>query len=884
MSIEDQTLQESYSGDEDGGIAIAEVPTWHRPSYDMSIAALEHRLSTRPDHVYITPIVEIVTGSWRRAVWLLEAQVAVTNLTAAMLEDLREEVGVLRDNGAAELVLSVCAGKRDKVNKFLVNHLVDRLSARYKAKAGFTSWEYPINSVLRSGAYRHTAWMLGNWVLGINRTIIENQRAAEQQARQAQKDSKGSKVSRSKQKRPKAEPIIIPDLQGFRDIWLRNAEQRKALGNIPAPFGGFRQFSLGQLRRKVLISLLENFPNPEQVKKNLELVKILLNNDPLQKAAKKAAAATNHLWRRGERHWRKPRRNILNPKQRKQRRKPLIKLGWMSKDELWAYYNQLRELRDLAEKFDTVRRAIETLARKRLPSYPRVYPVILGKDRRIWYRDANDESLVQSLDNLLQLHPVNRKRGTEHAALPTELARQAERNQTGYLQAVGNFEEPKLQPLSYNRTMRPGNYTAFAVLFREREVTREELEERFKDLEAKERTYRIDRLLKQRYTYEYRIVIGLWPHKGVPETYSNEQWQTHLANFRYLNAPETFFKPSKDAHYLVFPIYCGLEYQDTLFREVIAYQREQQARLQSKHREDGKEASIETCFPEDSAIAKLEILSERRPTEIPHRKIFTYKWNFYAHLSTAVPVPPCSGLPEYVVGIHEYEGHYHAVMVALDGRLLDSMDIQPDIELASEMEGETPTRRDIDNSERYVYHLVKKMVEIGLGETSDAAKGLQGIIALENTSWREDQTLLLNVPSQEDLVRPTARVPVVLRYKALRAGLLEPLDVYGVAPTRDCSACGARSSDSNIHTHRLKQCPHPNCSSTRLAPGAKKDTVRCTDCKRIWEKQLPFFACPECGHYQLAKINTATVVALKALHWIALFHQKAIEKQQRDST
>ncbi len=714
-----------------------------------------------------------------------------------------------------------------------------------------------------------------------NRTIIENQRAAERQARQAQKESKEAKASRSKQKRPKAEPISIPDLQGFRDIWQRDVERRQALGAIPVPFGGFRQFSLGQIRRKVLISLLENFPDPEQVKKSLELVKILLSNDPLQKAAKKAAKASNHLWRRGERHWHRPRRSIITPEQRKQRRKPLIKLGWMSKDELWIYYNQLRELRDLAEKFDTVRRAIETLARKRLPSYPRVYPVILGKDRRIWYRDADDESLAQELDRMLHLYPVNRKRGTEHAALPKELARQAERNQAGYLQAVGNFEEPKLQPLSYKRTMRSDNYTAFAVLFREREVTREELEERFKDLEAKERTYHIDRLFKQTCIYEYRLVLALWPHQGVPETYSNEHWQTHLANFRYLNAPETFFTPSKNAHYIVFPIHCGMEYQDTLFREVIAYQREQQVRLQSKHQEDGKETSIETCFPEDSAIAKLEILSERRPTEIPHRKIFTHEWNFHAHLTTAVPVPPCSGLPEYVVGIHEYKGRYHAAMISLDGRLLDSMDIQPDIELPPEIEGESPTRRDIKDSERYVYHLVKKMVEIGLGETSDAAKGLQGLIALEDTSWRKDQTLLLSVPSQEDLVRPTARVPVILRYKALRAGLLEPFNVLGVAPTRDCSACGTRSANASIHIHRLQRCPHPSCGSTKLTPTAKKGTIRCKDCKRTWEEQLPFFACPKCEHYQLAKINTATVVALKALHRIARFHKEAIEKQQR---
>ena len=248
----------------------------------------------------------------------------------------------------------------------------------------------------------------------------------------------------------------------------------------------------------------------------------------------------------------------------------------------------------------------------------------------------------------------------------------------------------------------------------------------------------------------------------------------------------------------------------------------------------------------DSAIGTLSIVQERDSKG--------YK-AWFAHFPVPVQTAPIEFLPNATIGFHEYKAQYYYAVVDFNGVTLDLGEITLPLHLTT---GEGA------QSDNYVFGLAKAMINVSTSEKYAA------LIGIEDTLWKTSTPKLDAAENRVVFSHPRQRIFEVVSYKAAINGLLQPISVKHIAPSRDCGQCGQRTDNSSIQMFPTTRCFI--CSALRQKHTLQRieqgTTLgwKCSDCNRHWQQKEPQFKCSACGYRQHARYNTAVVVAHALRH------------------
>lgn len=530
----------------------------------------------------------------------------------------------------------------------------------------------------------------------------------------------------------------------------------------------------------------------DQVKQALANVYVLLHRNAHNDDAITKAEAAEHLWRRDEHYERRPRASHLDRRRSESSRARTL-LKALSDDELLAYESELLEMFDHAVQFAEVAEDVEVFLSGSPPSYP---------TRELALFDKTQQHIAQQLALRLVQKPITSaaarvdeasRQGRSQLSIPQHLARAEKEATTAVLQAETDLADRALFPLSYLQTMRPPKpVPSFALLYRRRVATREELEQKYNYLPEPERKRKITYLISQEYCYEYVLAMVIH-HTGyafqgdrpadffVPEIQPGEYF--------YVNFPETPFEPPPAVSLMVFPLECGSDYQDEKLRVYIERERVAQlARYTDQLTDNGASPKpIEECLPKRAGIGAARIITRQQGD----------KW-YNAFVQVAIPVvfDACDEQPQGVLGVTSVDQKYYWALRNMDGQLTATGDLAIPRHVLPAIGRQY--------SENYPPEVANAIVAL--------AKEKRALIGIEET-WTRKASSTSQRQNLRSFAHPERKIADTLIQKALDSGLLRPRIVYGVSPRR-CGACG------NIvgNEHRwleTKQCL--SCGSQRLS-------------------------------------------------------------------
>jgi predicted RNA-binding Zn-ribbon protein involved in translation (DUF1610 family) len=347
---------------------------------------------------------------------------------------------------------------------------------------------------------------------------------------------------------------------------------------------------------------------------------------------------------------------------------------------------------------------------------------------------------------------------------------------------------------------------------------------------------------------------------------------------------------------LLFPIECGERYHEQEFlRRIINRQRTQQEegfpaflekqRAQAaaqianeqkltdlREQQSGKKkrkpkkppTSKEEYFPRNAPLGSARITSER--TEYGY-------YDFYVHIPVEDDTPPLVPELRTVLGFHEHAYGYSYVRLDFNGKVLQVGDLVIPSHALSK-EGDTAY------SDNYVYETVKAMIALGRPK-NDIDAPPDAIIGLENAAWKKQQVSLSREHNRLQFARPSRKIATVLGYKAPQVGLPRPINT--MVSLNQCSACSVKRDPSirNIYP-RTEFCP--TCGSKELQETESgSGELQCRSCTSVWQEYEPWFICPACGYKQIARLNTALVVAQYTLTSFVRYYEAAAKDRNRRS-
>lgn len=899
----------------------SEDQSWSPPDMERLNRGFAYYETKRPRTVCRTIVFKLHKPTRRKERALLWAQRHVTNMTAHILETLREEPDQLRSDGAFAVVLEMFSRKAQGQSGQRVQILADILSECFLAgkqrlpKQGATQkkqiikrkplqvtplrpTDFPVTSVLRAGVFRQAALMLLNWYL---RVVGE------------QEIEDGTEVVESKEIFPEGDPDAevrlspaLPDLETVHALWSERCRTYEGAKRVVVPFGRRRGQTLEQAGKREVRWLQEHLISQETIALTLEDIAVLL--DPLSKGERlRKAKQARHPWQRRANLQRAPRAGRLIERAL-DLPAPLVRLDTLNDDELQMLQTELEEMRDFVVEFDKIRDAVATFLEASPPSYPKVR-FLLNQDEYEIQKKLYDNALTTLGSGLLSLEG--------EAELITSLLR--------YESAL---QLDEFQPLNFIRTMRPGGSgNSFALLYSKNNVNKMMSQQTIGSVNKKVDQEDVGNIADKDISYNYVLAVVLHGDKAFVSDQQVERFDSKVVpGLFYVNFPETPFVPPHGSSLILFPLECGDQYHEqTFLRGIIHQQRVRQHEIFAEKRarklvpirakqlsETGvarlriqrsgvrlsifakqlkvsrKPLTAAECFSV-SAIASAKIIS--RETEEGFRE-------FYLHTPIIEPAPKTSAVPDRVLGIHEHEDGYSYAMLDLLGDIIDAGNIFVPYHVR--------VRDDkYSYSNNYVFEVVKSIIEVAKMDRIDAENAT--LIGLEKTDYRKSNVHLSRVQNRRLFKRPSKKVAAVLRYKALLAGLPLPHMTWAVSPHR-CSACG-RKRPAGVGNTSLLTVDCPGCASTDLecsrcstpsthnpaalaAQGRPERTrseakalacstcleqhgylsyeLRCRACRHLWNPYEPRFHCPHCLHNQPARLNTAIVVAQLTLSQIAL--------------
>lgn len=822
------------------------------PSRDRIHAAIEAAQASRPRSVCRTIKLKLHKPSRRKERALLWAQAHVTNMTAHILETLREEPGEVRNDRALACLHEMYARKAQGESGSRTQILADILSAgfrggakrrrkrpkianiqritslaksnkarRYRLKKRrhihkskplevqkLTSHDYPIAGPLRDGVFRQVALILINWHL----RILGREEETE--------DGDSGSGSPGDESSP---PDSVLDIAKVHTIWAERTSRYKQAAATLVPFGRHRGKPLSEVGKRDVRWLQERLISDGMAKEAIEHIEVLLNQSVSDEEAVHRARRAKHPWRRRSHLERSPRANRITQRSLDERQ-PLIRLEALSRDELYRLREELWEMQTFAEEFAAIREAVDLFLSSAPASYPTVHTIATGAQRQ-----ALVNSYEEALTELQERFP-------EQAEIETELVQTL-------TQRASDLGHDELQPLSFKRTMRPpGQRTSFALLYSTATPEQSALERKYGRMPRRKRAQKVAQVMNEGllYTYVLAVVVhGAGAFKG------EEPAERFTPDVRpglfYVNYPETPFSAPRGSSVLLFPLEFGEKYQEQQFlRHVLEVQREAQHLKYQKSLRSKRPKPIATCLPE-ATISSARITSERTKEGL---------YDFYLHLPIKTKLLNSTEPLSNVIGIYEHSHGYSYAVLDFDGKVLDTGEVAiPD--------HVQPKATAATYSDNYVFETVKQIV--CLAAPAGKPKALLGIRPMDwtkaGTSLSRDQNRLL-------FRRPSMKVATVLEYKALLAGLPRSRIVWGISP-RECSRCSERR-DYGSPTHRARASECPECGNTTLEVSGEGE-FHCTACDAMWTEDELWFHCEQCGHRQRSRLNTAVVVARNLL-------------------
>ncbi len=899
---------------------------WSPPKLREVTKAITTVLNKRKKKITRTIICKLHKPSRRKAGALLWAQVQVTNMTAHILEALRETPGDVRDDKALafiqEMYLRKAQGHPSNLTILLADILADAFGEperkRHRAqqndattsneqvasddeKPPITTWDppdmpfisaadYPVTAHLRTGAYRETAKILITWYKRIIK--IEDHNSEE-----IADDQESDKTA------PEQEDALATGVSYIAAVHARWATKRmpyEAAAQTMVPFGWYRGKTLEQVGKREVRWLRERLIPETVAQETLEHIEVLLNEAAYQEEPDRIRQSrqARHPWRRQTGLQRKTKVSRAFDRSLDVR-EPLIRLTTLNEEELLNLQSELNEMVEFASQFETIRQAVDIFLQPAPASYPTVQTLLSGSALQE-KREAYDTAI-----EALRIGVFEEDQEGADEALQT------------FQTVASELGRPALQPLAFKRPMQP-RVATFALLFSTSKPDKEALERKYGRMAPERRAKKVAQVLAEGELYEFVLAVVVHgqeafhtkntseqSHATEPasteagEGISEERRIATLPQERfepvihpepvlyYVNYPHTPFTPPKGTSLLLFPLEFGEEYQEhTFLRQIIERQRGRQATefaewTEKQRKKEAKRAaqkaagaaapkkekkppqSVAECFPQNAPIGSARIVSRRNRQG--HRE-------FYIHLPIAEETPEDRRRPRQIIGFHEHAYGYSYAILDFKGNVQRVGDVAvPPHAL--------PKEGDRFYSDNYAFETVKAMIDLTRMEDSGIPNM---IIGLERGTWRKQRVTLSREQNRQQFARPSAKIATILTYKAFQVGLVR-LHEVNVSPHR-CSNCDAKRDQStkNIYS-RTTHCA--TCGSDKLQEtGPDSGELQCQECGSTWQEYESWFTCPSCNHHQMTRLNTAIVVARYALTGFVAYWNKARQNIEQDAT
>jgi hypothetical protein len=906
--------------------------TWSAPDPADLDTAITTALNKRKKQITRTIICKLHKPSRRKARALLWAQVQVTNMTAHILEALRETPGEVRDDKALAFIQEMYARKAQGYPKSLTMILADLLATAFTepgrrrsrsardtdepadashpaAEEGSnqTTWtspavpfiraaDYPVTSHLRTGAYRETARMLINWYIRI-RTIEDSETTEPSDER----PSGDAPLGHGQQE---GGTLEVPGIAAVHARWSAKRGPYEAARETIVPFGRHQGKTLAEVGKREVRWLRERLIPEHVARETLEHIAVLQDTAAYRHDPDRIRRARHarHPWRR-----RTTMQRTIKVNRAFQRsldiREPLIRLQTLTEDELLTLQSELEEMVEFASQFETIRQAVDIFLHPAPASYPTVHALRSGaalQETRAAYETALEDLRVDIFED-------------DQEGADTALQ--------SFQSVASDLGRPALQPLVFKRPMQPGVAT-FALLFSTATPDAEELHRKYGRMSEARRQRKVAQVLAEGDLYEYVLAVVVHGEDAFRQPVANEpHHETEAATSEqdvgihdiarsvvlpperfeptvhpdpplfYVNYPHTPFSPPRGTSLLLFPLEFGEDYQEqTFLRQIIARQTTRQAEkltdLQDQQRERERQAAQTEQQSTDGARHQKtrkapQSIEECFPRNAPlgsarilSRRNEEGHREFFIHLPIEESMMHEKRCPTRIIGFHEHAAGYSYAILDFQGQVQRVGDVPVPAHAL-------PKEDDRWYSDNYAFETVKAMIEL----THLDADGVpDALIGLERATWRKQRVTLSREQNRLQFARPSAKIAGILIDKAIQVGLTRPHEV-NVSLYR-CSKCDTKHDASLKNTYlRTTQCA--TCGSIDLQETEPESgELACSHCGSIWQEYEPWFICPTsgCGYQQMVRLNTAIVTARYALTHFVAYWKRAQQTSEERST
>ncbi|NNJ11568.1 hypothetical protein EKD04_014620 [Chloroflexales bacterium ZM16-3] len=717
-------------------------------------------------------------------------------------------------------------------------------------------FKYPLASVLRQATFSKCAEGILGWSqlvidykLVWDRRIPGNQLPAQKPREEQTFCRKNFFLSLVRRKRVTALPYIYRIWRLQEAVYQQHLatevpigpDAGKTLGNSePAPRGvqrskGWRQSRVRGERvvgkrgaRRIKRWLLKE----EVVAKTLGHLEVLEYPDLFSQERQDEAKIAPHPYWTAKRQQRRSVKAVRPAQFRDQASKKPVRLGQLTKRQRFFLRIQLRELKAYATQFAAIEREIDEFLEAAPPRFPSVAPVVFSEHevRRLPFeaqlplpelQEDRRRAYEQDLELLRDFRP---SRGGPFDSYTEERLYDVEALRAQSLeQSAASLLPTKLQPIAFHRTMSaeldPKSFTL--LVFWHKRPDQAEVDER--------------------YIFACELAGDDAPERA-------ELLQRARAELKepreFINYPERYIEGHEGSTLLFFAVEIGDKYQGHILREL--YKRQKHAPKVCKPGCPYKETQTGEHLPEcDPAAAIGTATITSKVNGHGHDE-------WFAQLTMPIPTPPCDIVPTGVIGLHEHEGQFFFAVVNYAGQLLDIGEIAVPKHVG-------PQTRKGKTSKNFAFEIAWQIIR-----QSQTQRYLAGI-AIEDTGWKRKANNTSAEQNRQRFAFPREQIMSLTALKAAQSGMLPPVPIKGVAPTRDCGRCGHQLERSGVRLRNNRRCPH--CAllgkPAILEPVETQESMsyQCPSCQRIWEPKISQFKCTKCGRQQYAPYNAAIAVA-----------------------
>jgi hypothetical protein len=648
--------------------------------------------------------------------------------------------------------------------------------------------------------------------------------------------------------------IILDDIQQVYQTIVSTYEIAAA---TPIPFGRNRGERLDRFGKREARWLLDHLLPEDEIRELIQAIDALLDEDRRAVGSRAAVVVYRgkHVQKPDrQRHTRAVRESYLLQRLHERPGDPVL-LGTLHRNELETLRQELKENAtyhaEIREQLEDARGqlqvtcaamselrgladALETYLYKKPPSFPAAEQVDLSAERRAQNQDIYKRWFSWFL--IAPDKPCDAKRFLN--------VDQEHKEVQGLLKASKKLRWPRLQPLPFIGTMRPGQWRDFALLY-ERDT--------------------------------YTLVLAVILHRRGADIYDDmyrtgqehPSRQAQHAEYQrrrderplyFVNAPETPFRPPDNVPVILFPLEYGSKRYHKQVRDMIAQQREAQQRFFEEQRVTKPSISIADCFPLDVPLKSARLICTWADNGTPE---------FYIHIAVKQHLLPITTLPSSILAISEdpNDGYYWTLLdLAAKQRYHAGQPICGKLAIPSHVD---PAKGARVNSPNYIYETAKAVAAL--------AERHQAVIAIQDTRWKKRRGAINRDQNRRFFRRPSGRVMDAIVFKARQRGLMKPYIVGNVSPVRDCAHCqrGLSRKAEVTTTWYEWRIACPQCG-TEVTLSNDKIVHECITCQHQWEPQAgeewyeQRFSCPRCQSPSTSALNnTALVTGQKGLLAIA---------------